>query len=294
MAKLIFQNERYLSFFKSHLKTMVNDSSDAVRACAAEALVGALRYDRDFAVELFLELRDADERLLATPYFERFLHYGKQTHFKGLESIFTRMIESAYEEVSTAGARLVCLASLSIEEAIPLARQCVSGSVSMRKGAADIYAANLRNSALRAECEEMLVSLFSDDDGDVRDRASRCFIGFEGSELQTYPKLVDAYTWSEAFELGFDPLINALRDTTAYMPSETLLACERYFELVGTSAGGVGTRVAADSSTVIGLVLRVYSKATNDEVKSRCLDLIDKAKLLGAYGVESIESTFDR
>ena len=64
--------------------------------------------------------------------------------------------------------------------------------------------------------------------------------------------------------------------------------------MAGERAGDVSTRVAADSSTVMSLIIRVYSKATNDEVKSRCLDLIDKAKLLGAYGADSVESTFDR
>lgn len=294
VAKLIFQDEHYLSFFKPYLRTIVNDSSDAVRACAAEALSGTLRYDRSLAVELFLELSKADERLLGTPYFERFLSYAKQTHFTELEPIFKRMIDSNYEEVSIAGARQICVASLSTEEAIPLARRCVSGSAPMRVGAAEIYAANLRNGALRAECEEILVGLFSDDDGDVRDRASRCFIGFEGNDLRDYSDLVKAYIGSPAFDPGFNPLINALRDTTADMPNETLMACERYFQLAGERAGDVSTRVAADSSTVMSLIIRVYSKATNDEVKSRCLDLIDKAKLLGAYGADSVESTFDR
>ena len=294
VAKLIFQDERYLSFFKPCLRDMANDHSDAVRACVAEVLLGTLRYDRDLAVNLFLDLCGADERLLATHYFERFLYYAIHTHFEELKPILTRMIESEHEEVSTAGARQICLASLSIKESIPLARRSISGSVAMRMGAAEVYATNIRVSACRAECEEMLCSLFSDEDKGVRDTASRCFIGFEGSELRDYPDLVMAYIESPAFEPGYNPLINTLSETTANMPSETLLACERYFGLVGTNAGDVTARVSADSSTVIGLIIRVYGKANKDEVKSRCLDLIDEAILLGAYGVDSIEATFDR
>ena len=48
---------------------MVKDPSDATRACVAEALLGFLRHNRDLAVELFVELCDADERLLATSPF---------------------------------------------------------------------------------------------------------------------------------------------------------------------------------------------------------------------------------
>ena len=294
VASLIFQSELYLSFFKPHVQTMVNDPSDFVRGCVAEILVGILRYDRDIAVELFLELSDTDERLLATPHFERFLHYAIQTHFRELEPVITRMIESSYEEVSVAGARHVCLASLSKEEAMSLAQRSVSGSAPMRIGAAEVYARNLRASTSGSECEEILGRLFFDEDKDVRDRASRCFIGFKGSELGEYSRLVKAYVGSLAFDPGHNPLIRALSKTTASMPDETLMACERYFELAGEGAGDISTRVAADSGTVISLVIRVYDRATSDDVKSRCLDLIDKAKLLGAYGVTSVETTFDR
>ena len=294
VAKLIFQDERYLSFFNPYLRTMVSDHSDAVRACAAQVLLGTLRYDRDLAVELFLELCEADERLLGTHFFEQFLYYAKHTHFEELEHILKRMFESGHEEVATVGARQICLASLSIEDALPLARRCVSGSASVRKGAAEIYARNIKVSACRAECEQMLGILFSDDDRDVRDAASRCFIGFEGSELRAYTNLVKTYIQSPAFEPGYNPLINALRDTTANMPIETLVACERWFGLAGTSAGDISSRTAADSSTVISLVIREYSKETDDEVKLRCLDLIDKALLLGAHGVGSVEAEFDR
>ena len=273
---------------------MVNDPSDAVRACAAEVLVASTQYDRDLAVELFLELRDIDERLLATHYFDRFLYYAIHTHFKELQPMLLRMVKSKFEDVAIAGARRVCVASLSIDEAISLARRCVSGSESMRKAAAEVYARNIKGSACRAECEEMLDILFSDDDREVRDAASRCFIGFEGYELRDYSNLVKAYIESPAFELGYNPLIRALSDTTANMPGETQMVCERYFDLVETSAGDEHVRRLADSSTVISLIIREYSKSTNDEVKSRYLDLIDKAILLGAYGVDSVEDTFDR
>ena len=66
MARLLVQDERYLPFFEPHLKLMVKDPSDATRACVAEALLGVLRHNRDLAVELFVELCDAEERLLAT------------------------------------------------------------------------------------------------------------------------------------------------------------------------------------------------------------------------------------
>ena len=70
MARLILAKADNLTYFEPHLKSMVNDQSVAVRTLVAHALLGVLRHNRDLAVELFAELCDADERLLATPYPE--------------------------------------------------------------------------------------------------------------------------------------------------------------------------------------------------------------------------------
>ena len=121
VARLIFRDERYLAFFLPHLEKMVSDTSDAVLACVAEALVGVLRYDRDLAVRLFLRLCSSvyrtdptqpavDERLLSTRHVETFLKYAIQTHFNELEPVLGRMIESNVDEVAEAGARWFCYA----------------------------------------------------------------------------------------------------------------------------------------------------------------------------------------
>ena len=156
IARLLVQDERCLSFFQPHLQLMVKDPSDATRACVAEALLGVLRHNRDLAVELFIELCDADERLLATHLFENFLQYAVPTHFIQLQPVLARMMESEDEAVATAGALWSCYASLTVEEALTLAGRCVSGSKAQRLGAAKVYAANLKLSAHRSVSEEML------------------------------------------------------------------------------------------------------------------------------------------
>ena len=139
MARLILAKEDNLTYFEPHLRSMVNDQSAAVRALVAHALLGMLRHNRDLAVELFIELCDADEKLLATRYVESFLKYAVQTHYGQLEPILSMMIESGNEGVATAGARQVCLASLTVEEALGLAHRCFSGPEALRLGAAAVY-----------------------------------------------------------------------------------------------------------------------------------------------------------
>ena len=294
IARLLAPDDRYLAFFEPHLKLMVKDPSDATRACVAEALLGVLRHRRDLAVELFVELCDADERLLATHYFEDFLKYAIPTHFTQLEPILSRMMKSEDEAVATSGALWGCYASLTVEEALPLATQCSSGSKPQRLGAAEVYAANLKLSVHRSVSEEMLVTLFSDPETEVRHQAARCFYGFEGRELREYESLIAEYIQSPAFEPEHNPLLDALEKTTANMSNVALMACERVFELAADKTGDISTAVAGTSNTISKLIVRVYSRTTDSSLRSRCLDIIDKMSLFRAYGLDVITEEFDR
>ena len=283
---------------------MVNDPSDAVLSCVAEALIGALRYDRDLAVELFGELCTApdradvqfawDERLLATHHVEIFLKYATQTHFIELEPTLRRMIESDFEEVAEAGARWACYASLTVEESLPLARRGTSGSNAMKLGAADVYYANITMSAFKSECEGMLSELFGDANPEVRRKAARCFYEFEGRILQDYEVLVENFIRSPAFEPEFNPLFDALEKTTANMPDIVLMACERIFKLADEETGEFGAATSGISSTVASLIARVYSRTADSEMRARCLDVVDKMALHRAYGLDTITNEFDR
>ncbi len=290
IARLIFQEPRYLEFFKPHLQTMVHDPSPAVRALVAYALLAALRYDRDFAVRHFVELC-ADDEVLGTRFVEEFLKYGVQTHFPYLEPILSRMLVSVDDDVATAGARQSCLASLTIEEALPLGRQCATGSKQLKLGAAEVYAANLKVSTLRAECETMLAQLFDDHDADVRKAAAACFRRFNGRDLAEYADLGGRYIVSAAFTTQTNPLIMALVETTANVPELIVSASERFFDL---AAADMPNMNFFDTRSVAILVVRAYSQTADAQIKTRCLDLIDRMHILGIYGLERVMEDIDR
>ena len=294
VASLILHSPENLGYFENHLKIMVTDRSVEVRTFVAEALLGVLRHDRDLAVELFTVLCDADERLLSTHYVSRFLRHAVQTHFKPLKPILLRMIKSHNDEVAADGARQVCVASLTLDEARLLARRCVAGSTPVRLGAADVYSANIKMSAYRSECKEILGALFSDPEDEVRRAASNCFDRFEGSDLRDYTNLIASYIYSPAFVPQYSPLIRALEKTTANIPEITLAACERYIDLAGEDAGNIATAASMHAQDVSKLIVRVYRQVTDQDLRSRCLDIIDKMELYRAYGLDKFMDEFER
>ena len=294
IARLLFHNENYLASFKPHLTSMVKDRSIAVRAMVAHVLWEVLRYDRDLAVELFNQLCDADDILLGAPHVERFIRYAATTHWDDIKPVIDRMLKSDIDEVAAAGARQACLASLTEEDALPLAQECVNGAKAQRLGAAQVYAANLQFSEHRAACQSMLEALFSDPDADVRIAASECFAEFVGSALASYEGLVNAFVQSPAFKDGHHDLIQALTQTTARMPSAILSAAETFIATFGADAADIRAGVSTYSSDIAQLALRVYKQETDPSTMRRCLDLIDKLVEAQVGGASSAIEEFER
>ena len=294
MARLIEFDGKRIAYFRPALEKMVQDSSIAVRSCVAQALIAVLRHDRDWAVDLFRRLCNTEDALLQTEFVERFLFFALQTHFRELPSILACMVASQVPDVASAGARQACLAALDVQEAADIARLCLSGSEAQEIGAAQVMAANVRIATCRTFCEDALVKLFSDPSDRVRAEAARCFLNFEGPQLEGYDHLITRFVCSGASSRDCFPLLVALERTTAKLPEVTLLACESFIDVASLATADISTSEALDANTVIKLTLRTYQQSSDETVRARCLDLIDKLMENGAYGINDALEEFER
>ena len=294
VAKLIEGDHRRVVSFRLALEKMVQDPSIAVRSCVAQALIAVLRFDRDLAVELFHQLCNTEDALLRTPFIERFMYFALQTHYKELAPILERMVNSEIPDVSSTGARQACLVALDLPEAAAIVAPCLSGSEPQRIGAAQVMAANIKVATCRSFCEDALVSLFNDPSEEVRAEAANCFRRFEGDDLVGYEHLIAQFVLSDAFPKSLFLLLMALERTTAKLPEVTLSACKRFIDVAGLAAGDISTREAGDADTVIKLTLRTYQQSSDDTIRARSLDLIDKLMEHGAYGINDALEEFER
>lgn len=292
IADLIVPKAARVEIFRPTLGRLAEDSSVAVRSCAARALLTTLIHDRDLAVGLFVRVCEgADDALLGTDFVERFLLYATSTHFGGIEPILERMLASDDNDAVVVGARQSCVAALEIEDAKPLSEACLNGDEARRAAAAEVFAANLRNARYRGVCEEGLAALFEDESEEVRREAARCFSRLRDDELGEHLPLIEAFVDSHAFDTEHDELLNALQRTTAHLPEVACLACERFLDVVGEDAANIQLGSAADADTALQILLRAYSQGRDPELQARCLDLFDRMAELGIYG---IAVTFER
>ena len=294
IAKLIFADKNRASYFQQSLHQIVQDSSIAVRACAAEALTAVLNYDRDLAVNLFRQLCDTEDALLGTQTVEYFLYYALQTHFEVLASIVERMIMSELLEVVKAGTRQACIASLNIEEAGWLGEHCLYSTETHRIAATEIFVANFRQGHFRKFCENALIKLFHDSSKQVRFQAARCFLHFEGEELGDYISLVETFVDSPTFSSDDNNLIYALEETTAKLPDAVIYrVCDRFLEGLRSDDSDVRQRAGIKANKVSKLLLKLYNQSKDQELQLRCLDLIDFMSLMEVYGLADALSEYD-
>ena len=294
LAKLIEGDPERTSYLKPALEKMAQDPSIAVRSCVAQTLIAVLHYDRDLAVTLFKQLGDTEDALLHTHFAERFLYFALQTHFQELAPILNRMVNSEISDVASIGARQVSLAALDLPEAANLAERCLSGSEPQRIGVAEVMAANVKVAKYRSFCEDTLVTLFNDLSEEVRSEAANCFRRYEGDALVGYEQLIAHFVRSDAFPVNRFPLLMALESTTAKLPEVTLLACEKFIDSAGLPAADVNPRESGDANIVIKLALRIYQQSSDDAIRYRSLELIDRLMEHGIYGINDALEEFER
>ncbi|MBE9214525.1 ATP-binding protein [Plectonema cf. radiosum LEGE 06105] len=301
IAKLIFADKSRTVYFQRYLEQIIQDPSISVKCCAAEALTAVLNYDHDLAVSLFIKLCQTEDDILGTPTVERFLYYVLPKYFQVLMPILERMITSNLPEVIKVVTQQVCRASLVIEEAYPLAENCLSSTEQHRISATTVFVDNLKSAHFRQFCENKLTQLFNDVDEKVRAEAARCFFQFERDELGIYRQLVEDFVESSAFATNYRDLIHALDKTTAKLPDITCSICEKIVRISKSDNRSDASHIPY-ADKISKLLIRVYSQSKDKKLRSacssaslsRCLDIVDCIAQTGVYGLNKALQEFER
>jgi hypothetical protein len=259
-----------------------------VRTCAATTLYAAYHHDQDFAVALFDDLvRDAPDVLLAARPAERFLHFALRTHFEAIAPVIERMLNSPAPAVREVGGRQACFAALDHEEAAELASRAVGGDVKTRKGAAQVFAANVTSATFREFCVEGLMRLFHDDDAEVREEAAECFRFLDGERLDEFGDLIGSFIESPAFADDHFHLLHAIENSPIDLSRETVAAGRAFIDrIIGPEREGGSRTRPLHSSTLSTLLMRAYGRASDADLRRGALDVMDDLLAAQVYGIE--------
>ena len=298
---LILRDSSYIERFRSTIERLVNDNSVSVRACASSTLLATINHDSDFALGQFLRLVEprtdptSDDRLLTTPYVERFINYGLYDHFGHLWPVVEQMLRSSLPEVNEAGARLASIALLlHNDNAEILVEEAFHGNSSHRLGVAQVASANIGKAEHRQWSEQKLLLFFDDTDNKVRQEAAECFRSLEKHPLQSYENLINRFCDSAAYQENSFPILLVLEKSSHHLPGITYVVCQKFLERFSDEARDIRTSRAANVPSVIKLILRTYHQHQHDEWASKCLDLIDGMCLEMVYDIKNNLDEYER
>ena len=289
---LVLKDAAYVDRFRGTLRRMVHDPSVAVRSCVAGTLRAVAFRDSALGLSLFLNMNLSEDRLLATPDVERFIHGNLRDNLAELRPFIQRMLRSSTPEVRQAGGCLACIGALH-NSAADLADGALSGDAHNRRGAAQVAATNIANAECRCWCEAVLVGLFDDEDAEVQREAASCFRHVPDQALGSYEDLITAFCSSRSFENAPFSLLRALDHSRGRLPGTTCAVCEKLFERFANSVDGNRT-IGQHEHTIAKLVFRTYQQHPDDEWTARSLDLIDRLCLEGVLGAPDELEKFER
>ncbi|WP_459195805.1 NACHT domain-containing protein [Wukongibacter baidiensis] len=294
IALLIHYHEECLDYFGDTLIKMVNDKSIAVRSCVAEILLYLLRYNRNLAVDLFLELCKVEgDELLGTLYIEKFISYGIKTHYNELHPILNRMIYSCDEKIQAAGARQACLALLSNCDSKRIADRCIKGSKAQQSGVAEVFSRNIGNKYLKETCEKHLLKVLESDYEEVRKKAADCFRNIEGDDLNEYWNFVLKYMKTKAFKENSRFLFYALKEIDDVQNEIVFQICNAFVKLVEKETTFYSIRYY-NVDVLSKLIMKIYRQTLDEKIKAKSLDIIDDMMKRGAYGINKMISDIER
>lgn len=294
---LAFVDKEYLEKFRDAIEQSVRDPSLAVRACVASTLEAVAVHDEQWAIALFKQLLETDDKLLNSHYVEDFLARGLRKHIQDFRPIIDRMLLSEINEVRQAGGRLACLSRLYHPKLDDLSEAAMSGDPACRLGATEVASHNLTNAECRPWCEAALIRFFNDDDGDVRRHAAGSFWHLwqePDLPLGDYEALIRSFLDSRAFADDPTYLLHALYGTRQRVPETVLDVCDTFVAKCAEEAKDISTSKAGDETTVGKLIFRAYAQLEAHPLRQRALELIDRMCAEGLQSAGKHLTDFER
>ena len=294
IASLLYGDQSRLDALRPVLESLSNDPVISVRTCAVDAFLPLLNFNRDLAVDLFLEACGRSEAICATKPFIRFVRYAKHTHYAKLRELLQFTLHSKNTEAVENAALQITLAELENVDVGCDAANIRTGSETMRKAAARVYARNLSHDTVGDRCAERLQEFLDDDAKSVQEEVSGAFFNIPGERLLQLRDFISRFIESKAFENGAYALLRVLEESNVGLPEIICPAADRILEFVGQEGTNIAYRESIVAQIISKLIVRQYQQTGDEKVKTRCLDIIDCMEQFGFFGIGEELKKIDR
>ncbi len=273
------------------LNRIASDPVFAVRAAAASVVLALLGTDDDRAVDVFQRmLNGAPDQLLGSHGIVSCLDHLLRTRPDVVLPNVKKMLNSSDDQASSGGGHLAAVAwLLGLEQA----ELWLGAGTAGRAGAVGILARQVRYPQFSERCAPHLRGAFSDPEQTVREAAVQAFWDLDPADLEALEGLCMDFLASPSSAESLGHLLHVVDQSRALLP-RLVQALARRLLAAGEKLADIRYGESADSATVAGLVIRIYSATTDRAEQDKDLDLVDELLKLGAHGVENSLVEFER
>ena len=284
LGALIWPSPSRLMRLLPAVEAVSGDPTLAVRACAAYAVQSVLRHDVELGLKLFERLIDADDLLLVQQPVEELIETVIVNQYVDPSEILGRMYNAEFSDARQAAGRLTALAALFNPSALDTSEQAFERTAFVRKGLAEVAAANVGHADHQELCERWLSRLFYDSERAVRVEASQWCRLVTAEMLGMLRDLITVYIDSPAYADDEHPMLLALDDSPAPVADLALRAIEIFVRHHADEMGDISTSASSTAATASRLALRAYASSPTTDMRDRALGMIDR--LLAAQVLE--------
>ena len=205
------------------------------------------------------------------------------------------MLKSSEPHVVQAGARQISLAALWVDEARGDEAVVLEMGEEARAGAATVYAGNLSDQTVGADCEKHLRTLFEDESDLVRREASSCWVHLQPDQIASRGSLIGAFAHSLDSARDVSLLAYRLKDARRPLPAEVCVVAERALAAFGSKETSIQNEEAGVAGELAVLMVRLHEQTNDPVLRQRVLNTIDEMIRAGFYGIdEQLRQQYDR
>lgn len=277
-----------------YARSLASDRTLGVR-CSATAIVLAIAESLpDEAELLFHTVIDTDDAIFRAELVQRCVRYFAFKSSPRVPEVIQRMLRSANASVQRFGAITVCLTYLDGTTTLEKMRSVLEGSEPIRVGAAMVFARNLDDADLRTTCLQRVLPFFNDPSQRVRDRAGEALRFLHVLRTDEQETLLRALTTSTLSTSRLEEIVQYLGDSLAALPALTAEVLEHALLALERDAADIRSSAYLTAESIAKLVFRLYADTSSEEVRTRCLSMIDRMTLASFSGVTDGLAAHDR
>ncbi|MFJ2620155.1 AAA family ATPase [Glutamicibacter sp. NPDC087344] len=279
LARILFAQPHLCEQLLSPVRELASDPIMAVRVRSAEAILALLNTLPDQALEIAQDMFTMSPTDIFSTYecAELLKHAVLRRSCDFAPHLLRALTADDATAKRAAYPWIVAYINGSIEDPAP--HELNNLSAPARYGVAEALIGSLE------AAPEIVAQLMHDSDADVREAAARALWRIHEIDQQTAEMLVKEFMESLAFSQHGGNLFASLEESTTVLPPSTIDACERFVKSEVPEPGGTRVRPAMGGSHLVAVVLRLYKQGSED-IRRRCLNVIDRLSDMDAFGLE--------